>query len=168
MKKIASVLVIILVLCVFPCRISAQGETYIKDEYVKIAYEVAEMYSISPELIIAMIETESGGRPKVKSNVGAIGLMQVIPKWNKDRMKRLGVTDLTDPYQNILCGTDLVYELFEKYTDVPTVLMCYNEGEYGTAIERSEKGKFSKYAKKIMNRLEELTELHESEEVYAE
>ena len=133
-------------------------QTYIKEEYQEYVCEIAESYELEPELIFAMIEAESSGRPKVVSKAGCIGLMQISPKWHWDRMEKLGVTDLTDPYSNILVGCDFVAELFSRHDDVHTVLMCYNEGEYGGAVERAEEGKYSKYAKKIVARYESLTE----------
>ena len=131
-------------------------DTYISETYQEYVCEIAGEYELEPELIVAMIEAESSGRRKVVSSANCIGLMQISPKWQKDRMERLGVTDLTDAYDNILVGCDLVAELFDKYDDVYTVLMAYNEGEYGGAIERAEAGNYSKYAKKIVARYKEL------------
>lgn len=133
-------------------------ETYIADEYVAYAEEIGEQYNIAPELIIAIIESESSGRWNIISEDGAIGLMQVMPKYHKDRMERLGVTDIFNPYNNILVGVDYLSELASKYDDLPTVLMCYNMGEYGSAIERAEAGEWSDYAKKIMKRSKVLQE----------
>ena len=133
-------------------------ETYIKEEYVAYATEIGEQYNIAPELIIAMIEAESSGKWNIISESGAVGLMQVIPDYHRDRMERLGVTDVFNPYNNILVGVDYLSELAEKYDDLPTVLMSYNEGEYGTAIERAERLEWSDYAKKIMKRSEVLQE----------
>lgn len=143
-------------------RINAEmNQTYINEQYVSYVHDICEEYNICPELIIAMIEAESDGRAGVISKSGAVGLMQVVPKWHTDRMDRLGVTNIYDPYSNILVGVDYIAELASKYHDVPVVLMCYNEGEYGTAIERAERGEFSEYAKKIMHRSEKLQEANE-------
>ena len=61
---------------------------------------------------MAIVEAESSGKADAR-NGGCIGLMQVYEKYHKDRMKRLGVTDLYDPYSNILVGTDILMELAE-------------------------------------------------------
>ncbi len=151
-------ILIIAVAMLLPVSEEKRMDTYISEEYQEYVYEVAEEYNLSPELIVAMIETESSGRRKVVSSANCIGLMQVSPKWHGDRMERLGVTDLTDAYGNILVGCDFVAELFEKYDDVYAVLMAYNEGEYHGAIERAEAGEYSKYAKKIVARWNELRE----------
>lgn len=131
-------------------------DTYISEEIQGYVNEVAQLYDLNPNLILAMIEAESSGRAKVVSKAGCVGLMQVSPKWHKDRMDRLGVTDLTDAYGNILVGCDYVAEMFAKYDDVYCVLMGYNQGEYGGAIGKAMEGKYSKYAKRIVKRMNEL------------
>lgn len=131
-------------------------ESYIDEEYQKYAIEIADKYSINHYLVIAMIEAESSGRRKVVSKAGCVGLMQINPKWHKERMDLLGVTDLKDAYGNILVGCDFLAELFYKYEDVYAVLMAYNEGEYGGAIKRAAEGKYSDYALRIVERAKEL------------
>ena len=129
-------------------------ETYIADEYVQYATEIGEQYNIAPELIVAMIERESSGKWNVISDNGSIGLMQINPKYHTERMEKLGVTDIFNPYNNILVGVDYLSELANKYEDLPTVLMCYNMGEYGNAIEKAGRFEWSDYAKDIMQRNE--------------
>ncbi|MDN5788491.1 lytic transglycosylase domain-containing protein, partial [Pseudorhodobacter sp.] len=53
--------------------------------------------SVSPALVLAVIGVESAGRPEAVSSAGAQGLMQLIPA----TAERFGVTDSTDPAQNI-------------------------------------------------------------------
>jgi len=55
---------------------------------------------ISPALVLALISVESSGQVAAESNKGAQGLMQLIP----DTAARFGVTDATDPQQNIKGG----------------------------------------------------------------
>ena len=52
--------------------------------------------------------------------------MQVSPQWHKERMERLGVTDLTDPRQNMAVAVDYLAELAAEYEDVGAALMKYN------------------------------------------
>ena len=135
--------------------IADEADTYISEEYQEVIIEVAEMYAICPELIMAMVEAESSGNADAHNEkYGCMGLMQVNPKWHETRMEKLGVTDLYDPEQNILVGCDYVAELFEKYGEIN------NEGEYGGAIERAYAGEWSRYAKKIAKRSEELERWH--------
>ena len=114
-------------------------------------------YNIAPELLEALIETESSGQADAESG-GCIGLCQVSEKWHKDRMKRLGVRDLHDERWNILVACDYLRELFEKYEDVGLVLMIYNGRS--DAKELAKNGKLSDYAEKILDRSAELEILH--------
>ena len=133
-----------------------QYDTMIPDEYIPYVREISDQYGICPELILSIIEAESSGQSDAVSSVGCIGLMQIQPKFAQERMDKLGVADLYDPYSNILVGVDILAELADKYDDLPTVLMCYNKGEYSGAVERAEAGEYSGYATKIMQRTEEL------------
>lgn len=146
---------------IFTSEPAAGTETYISEEYQTYVTEISEQYNVCPELIIAIIEHESSGRTDIESSAGCIGLMQISPIWHADRMERLGVTDLTDPRSNILVGVDYISELADRHGEIYTVLMCYNEGENGTAIERAEQGQYSDYAISIVERTMELERLHE-------
>lgn len=138
-------------------------DTYISKEYVGYVYDICLEYNVCPELIIAMIEAESSGDRYCTSPSGAQGLMQIIPKWHMERVYSLGVTDLYDPYSNILVGVSLIADYAEKYQDLPLVLMVYNEGAYHGAVERAESEQYSEYAKKIMQRSSELQKAKENQ-----
>ena len=166
MKKILCLILSIIMFMISTIMCSADnGDTYICEEYQGYVYEIAGMYNLCPELIMAMIEAESSGRADVVSKAGCIGLMQIYPKYHRERMKKLGVTDLKDAYGNILVGCDYVAELAEKYHDINIVLVGYNAGEYSKSMKRAKEGKWSNYAKKVVQRSEELERIHESDEI---
>lgn len=104
---------------------------------------VCEQKAICPELVQAIIETESNWDPEAR-NGDCVGLMQISEKWHQDRMERLGVTDLTDPYDNILVGVDYLQELTRRYVDQAMVLMIYNGDS--RAWKFWETGEMSEYA----------------------
>lgn len=109
-------------------------ETDIPEEYQNYCIEIGKQYHICPELLMAMIEQESSGRADVVNETGDTGLLQVNPKWHKERMERLGVSDLTDPYSNILVAADYLEELFQESDgDIYLVLMKYNM-KHGRAV----------------------------------
>ena len=114
---------------------------------------VCEQKDICPELVQALIETESNWDPEAR-NGDCIGLMQISEYWHQDRMERLGVTDLTDPYDNILVGVDYLQELTCIYVDQAMVLMIYNGDS--RAWRFWETGEMSEYAAKILERAAEL------------
>lgn len=100
-------------------------EIDVPQEVVEISEELGAQYNICPELIQAICYKESRFRPDVESG-GCVGIMQISPKWHKDRMDRLGVTDLKDIGENMKVATDYLSELSESYEDVGVVLMIYN------------------------------------------
>lgn len=119
--------------------------------------EIGQMYGICPELLQAIIESESGYQPNVVSDYGCVGLMQISPWAHQDRMNRLGVTDLTDPYQNILVGTDYIAELHQKYgDDLYCVLHAYH---HGNALSYDENNP-EYYEEHIVERAEQLEREH--------
>lgn len=128
-----------------------------KDTYKEYVSEICEQYeNIDPEVIEAMIEKESSWDAGAVSRSGAIGLMQIIPKWQGDRMEKLEVTDISDPYSNILIGVDYLAELIDMFEDVTEALMVYNAGWAGVDLYRQ--GYVSKYAHDILIRSFEIRE----------
>lgn len=135
-------------------RVRAGGDTYINPEYIRYCREIGEEHHIAPELLEALIETESSGRADVVSITGDVGLCQINPRW-VDYTER----ELKDPYTNISCAAEILERLFDKY-DLAG-LMAYNYGEYSKAFrEHMERGELSEYAKKIIKRSDYLQELH--------
>lgn len=82
------------------------------------------------EIALAVIRKESTYQNITGDSGDSIGYMQVQPKWHQERMRRLGVTDLTQPLANFRVGCDYLAELMDKY---PTeeALTAYNSGKPG-------------------------------------
>lgn len=81
---------------------------------------------VSPAFALAVIGIESGGRASAVSSAGAVGLMQLIPA----TAERFGVTDSTDPVQNIRGGVAYLDWLMREFGGDPVlVLAAYNAGE---------------------------------------
>lgn len=140
-------------------KIRAAGlEAELQHEYMEYCEEIGEEYDICPELLMAIIEAESDGDADAVGRYGEAGLMQIYPRWHMDRAYELGVYNLFDAEGNIRVGADYLAELFKEYGDMGTVLMKYN----GTsdAVERGEKGEYTEYAKRIMERTEQLERQH--------
>lgn len=134
-----------------------QNGTMLSEEAYQACEEIGEQYGICPELLMAIAETESSGRA-VATRGDCKGLMQVSERWHKDRMKRLGVTDIYDEYGNILVATDYLLELFKEEEDVSIVLAKYNGDS--RADEMAERGEISEYAGRILTRSAELERAH--------
>lgn len=134
--------------------------SWIDSEIVNLCQEIGMERHISPELLEAIIETESAGkRFAYNGKYGCYGLMQINRSVHYKRMKELGVSDLYDARQNIMVGADLLVELFEKYgDDTKLTLMAYH-GETG-ARDKAAIGEYSNYARKIESRARELERAH--------
>lgn len=114
-------------------------------------------YGISPELLQALIETESCGNPKA-INGGCKGLCQIYERYHHDRMEKLGVYDIYDEQSNVLIAADYLAELFKEYGDVCLALDIYNGNS--NAEYNFEWGIISEYAERILKRSAELERLH--------
>lgn len=71
--------------------ISQDNDTYLSEEIQEYCVEIGEEYGICPELLMAIIETESRGQTYAE-NGSCKGLMQISVKWHSGRMERLAVT----------------------------------------------------------------------------
>ncbi len=132
-------------------------ETWIPVEYQQYCEEIGMTYGVSPELLIAIIEQESSGQPQVY-NGNCKGLMQINEPYHRNRMEKFGVTNIYEPYGNILVGTDYLLYLFREYADLGTSLMVYNGSR--NAVERGANANYTQYASHIMERTIELERLH--------
>ncbi len=68
----------------------------------------------------------------------SIGLMQINTAWQQDRIERLGITDLTDPAQNVTVAIDYIawltdhLDLGETPYESHALYMAYNMGLKGS------------------------------------
>ena len=98
-------------------------------EHVKHA---AEKYSLSEELLHAVMAAESGFRADAVSQKGAIGLMQLMPGTAKD----MYVRDVWSPEENIYGGARYLRILANRYQgDLVKTLAAYNAGP--EAVDRA-------------------------------
>lgn len=114
-------------------------------------------HNINPALIFAIIERESNYDCKAIGDSGnSIGLMQINTYWQQERMDKLGIIDLFNPYDNVKIGIDILSELIGKYEDISLMLMAYNGGP-GYADSMAAAGIYStKYSDYVIKRMIEL------------
>lgn len=85
--------------------------------YTQYIYEITTSYypKVDPRYVKAIVYHESRFDPMARnSKTGVIGLTQISPKWHTERALSLGITDLYDPYGNLLVCCDILNELTEK------------------------------------------------------
>ncbi len=108
------------------------GSTTI-DSYI---LDSSRRYGIDPLLIYSQMHTESSFKLHATSYKGASGLMQLMPA----TARRMGVTNIYDPKQNIEGGVKYMRLLLDMFGgDVNLALAGYNAGEgavmrYGNQI----------------------------------
>ena len=90
-----------------------------------IIYREAVKNDLPPELIAAIVESESDFRPRLVSNKNARGLMQIVPETGH----LMGCDDPFDPRANIAAGTKYLRYLLDRFGDERLALAAYNAGE---------------------------------------
>jgi soluble lytic murein transglycosylase-like protein len=94
--------------------------------YADMIAKVAREQKLEPALLHAVIAVESAYNPQAKSPKGATGLMQIMP----DTAKRYGVTDLSNPLENLRAGARYLRDLLGMFNNnLKLVLAAYNAGE---------------------------------------
>lgn len=115
-------------------------------------FEICAGATVSFELVMAVIEKESGFDPKCVSDEGqSVGLMQIQEKWHHGIMDKMGCRDLYDPLQNVRVGMELLKRHFETYQDAAAALMAYNGGQ-AYADRMIAEGEISAYAAGVLEK----------------
>lgn len=104
------------------------GQTAPNTPFGEMILESSRRFALNPDLVAAIVRTESNFDPEAISPKGARGLMQVMPA----TASRFGVEpgDLYDPEQNLLAGIRYLEWLRGRFDDNLTyMLAAYNAGE---------------------------------------
>ena len=87
----------------------------------------AEELGFDPLLIVAIMAVESSFNHRAVSNMGAQGLMQVIPRYHKDKLgANRGRNALFDPEVNVRVGALVLHEGLQRYGSMQRALQYYN------------------------------------------
>lgn len=119
---------------------------------VKTSYQYAQKRNLEHTLVLAIIEGESNFNKSIKSSANAVGLMQVIPKYHQETIKKAVNENTTtksnsiyDIENNIASGTNIIRQYIDKYKNIPRALQAYR-GQHNNM----------QYAKKILNFQQEI------------
>ena len=94
--------------------------------YQLLIESISRTHNVDPQLVTAMMKTESNFNRWAVSSKGALGLMQLIPETGR----RFGVRDFFDPRQNIEGGVRYLRFLLNKFNgNIELSLAAYNAGE---------------------------------------
>ena len=99
--------------------------------FQKFIDEKCNNYGLSTNVVMGVIKKESSFNTSIMGDNGeAYGLMQVQKKWHRARMRKLGVTDLLECYNNVSVGIDYLAELYKANNgNWHKTLMAYNGGQ---------------------------------------
>jgi peptidoglycan lytic transglycosylase len=132
----------------------------------------AERNNLDPLLVIALIRCESSFNNYAVSDVGAMGLMQVMPDTGLYLADKAGFrlgrsTNLFDAETNIELGTAYLADLIQRFGSLEHALVAYNAGP-GLAkkilAKRDSRKKFMKgYPSKVVGEFRKLKALQDRE-----
>ncbi len=127
-------------------------------------HQESRRYGFDPELIVAVISTESSFYNWAVSPKGAVGLMQIIPTTGKQvaEMNDIvwhGNDPLFDPFLNTRLGIHYLWMLYLKFGDISLALTAYNYGpgkvirwlKAGKTIPTDYSGKVLSYYEQFLN-----------------
>ena len=95
--------------------------------------EAHDRYGISADVLLAVIDTESGFDTRAVSHAGALGLMQLMPSTGQEMAGDLdiewtGNDMLYDPAINIKLGSEYLHRMFQRFGHADNALAAYNAG----------------------------------------
>jgi soluble lytic murein transglycosylase len=106
---------------------------YYRVDHLPLILQESRQQEVSPYLVAAVIFTESRFRSEARSEVGAVGLMQLMPETAREMAARLGEESfqpsrLAQPEVNIALGVLYLKELQARFRSPEMVLAAYNAG----------------------------------------
>lgn len=111
-------------------------------QIVQAAYRAAEAVDLDPLLVLAVISIESSFNPFAESVAGAMGLMQIIPRFHITKLQEHGGEHaVLDPERNILVGARILQEYIARAGGLEAGLQYYNGASWDDS---------AKYARKVM------------------
>ncbi len=124
-----------------------EQQGYTKEQYADLVRKYSKQYGVPESLALHVLNRETGiydpnKAAKIKSRAGAVGPMQLIPRYAKD----FGIEkrDLTNPVKNIEAGVRNLAKNYYRFSENPEhALMAYNWGPTATAnwLTKGGKGK---------------------------
>lgn len=86
----------------------------------------AQRENLDPFLIVSLIKHESGFNPQARSGYGARGLMQVVPRFHRDKIKGRLITNIDT---NIEVGAKVLGDCIRsRQGHIRKALHCYSGG----------------------------------------
>ena len=117
-------------------------------ELQDVALAACEEYGVLPDVLFAVMEVESGYQLDAQ-NGECYGLMQIHSINLPWLQEQIGVTNLSDPAQNIEAGAYILGGYLERYS-LTDSLMAYNLGEGGAKAQWEQGIHETAYTRKVL------------------
>ena len=127
-------------------------EIPLSEELVQTALTACEQYEVPPQLLFAVMEVESGFQTDAQ-NGACTGLMQIHSINLPYLQEQIGISDLSDPEQNIQAGAFILGGYLSRYNTEDS-LMAYNLGEGGAKKQWEQGIHGTAYTEKVLNEME--------------
>jgi soluble lytic murein transglycosylase-like protein len=95
-------------------------------EVVRTAFREGRRHGLDPTLILAVIAVESRFNPFAASEQGALGLMQIVPRFHKDKLPGEGAPAMLEPEANIAVGARILKDSIRRGGSDEAGLQLYN------------------------------------------
>ena len=119
--------------------------------YANWVLESSTKWSVDPMTVMAVMSVESGFNYQLVSSGNAVGLMQVIHSWHKEKVDK---ASLLDPRTNIDVGTQIISEYKNMSSSEAEALLRYNGSLGGAGIYAAKvMAKKVAYNKKVIDQL---------------
>ena len=93
---------------------------------VGAAFQEGARIGVDPLLIVAVIAVESRFNPIAQSATGAMGLMQIIPRYHVNKLEATAGQSVLDPPRNIELGARVLKEYIKRGGTEVAGLQLYN------------------------------------------
>jgi soluble lytic murein transglycosylase-like protein len=95
-------------------------------EVVRVAFREGQRQGLDPMLILAVIAVESRFNPIAESEQGAMGLMQIVPRFHMDKIGAAAPASILVPDANIAMGTLILKDAIRRGGSDAAGLQLYN------------------------------------------
>ncbi len=122
--------------------------------FVDEAHAAAEAFNVDPLLVLAIMSVESRFDPAARSGFGARGLMQIVPRFHRDKLAEHGGEGaIHDPRVNVLVGTRILKDYLRQTGSVQAALQRYAGWQHDEE---------KRYARKVIGEKERLSRVVQS------
>ena len=95
-------------------------------DVVRTAFREGGRHGLDPMLILAVIAVESRFNPFAASEQGALGLMQIVPRFHKDKLPDEGAPAMLETAANIDVGSRILKDSIRRGGSDEAGLQLYN------------------------------------------